>query len=1119
MLSPILSTRSLMRGLLSTILGASLIAAAPSAFAQRSYLSAWSTVVSSDGYTYSSSTSDNDAGCALCHQSLVGGDNYNPYGDDIRLEMLGGADIITAILAVEDLNSDEDPCGYSNIAEIKLNTQPGYTVGDPTEFTGTLDPPCDGNGDPIVTNPDNQTSIENDSVSLPIDAYDPDDDPLTYSAVGLPPGLTINSNTGLISGTISYTAVIHPNLFHDYTVQVSVSDGVNPPVTITFTWSVDDLNRDPVAVDDSANTMEDTDVTILVLANDSDADGDSLTVSSVSDPANGSVTNNGTSVTYTPDPNFDGLDSFDYTVADGFGGSDLATVTVNVTANTNEAPNVQTPAAQTNLETDTVSLQVVASDPDGDALTYGASGLPANLSINPTTGLISGTVSYDAVAHPAIQDVYIVTVSVDDGVNAAVSTSFDWTINDQNRAPVAVNDGPVSTVHDSSVDVNVLANDSDADGDSLMVVSVTQPANGSVTINADFSLTYTPDAGFVGDDSFTYTVEDGFGGSDVATVAVSVTNQAPVAVNDVYSTDQVTTLNIPAPGVLGNDSDADGDALSAVLVSDVSNGSLTLNADGSFSYVPGSIGSDSFTYVASDGISDSNVATVTINVSEINLAPEIVNPGTQNNTELDDVSLAIVASDPNGDTLSYSASGLPVGLSIDPASGVISGTVTYQAVVHPDTAATYAVIVSVDDGSLVSSTSFDWNIDDLNQNPVANDDNATTDPDTAVTVVVLSNDTDVDDDTLSVTGITVQPMNGTVQINADGSITYTPDPGFVSTDNFTYEIADGFGGTDTAIVTISVVNTAPVAMDDNYSVEQDTVLAIVAPGVLANDSDADGDSLTAVLQSIPSNGSVILSANGSFVYEPNPGFVGTDSFTYVANDGFVDSNVATVTISVNEVGVNHPPVAVDDSYSTQQDSVLSIAVPGVLGNDSDVDGDALTAVLDTDPMYGVVSLNANGSFDYTPDAGFIGTDSFTYVANDGELDSNIATVTIEVSAIPTGGDAFLLHVNAPNSPSTNVGNGLDRLVRVFGDSNVVQETTVTLVFDAPEGVNVQSSPESITAVAEPGRPATQYFFNVRLDCVTAGTYEILWTATISAAANDNPDNDTMQAVTTLTCNN
>jgi hypothetical protein len=357
-----------------------------------------------------------------------------------------------------------------------------------------------------------------------------------------------------------------------------------------------------------------------------------------------------------------------------------------------------------------------------------------------------------------------------------------------------------------------------------------------------------------------------------------------------------------------------------------------------------------------------------------------------------------------------------------------------------------------------------------------------------------------------------------VQINGDGSITYTPDQGFVSTDNFTYEIADGFGGTDTAIVTISVVNEAPVAMDDNYSVEQDTVLAIVAPGVLANDSDADGDSLTAVLQSIPSNGSVILSANGSFVYEPNPGFVGSDSFTYVANDGFVDSNLATVTISVNEVGVNHPPVAVDDSYSTQQDSALSIAAPGVLGNDSDVDGDALTAILDTAPSNGVVSLNANGSFDYTPNAGFVGTDSFTYVANDGEADSNVATVTITVNSGTTGGDAFLLHITAPNSPSTNVGNGFDRIVRVWGDSNIVQETTVTLVFDAPEGVSVQSSPASITAIAEPGRPATQYFFDVRLDCVAQGTYEILWTATISAAANDDPSNDMLQDVTTLTCN-
>jgi len=891
--------RSMKSQILVATLGVGVLLTAPSVLANKGISNAWSDA-------YPDSLTDDNAGCLLCHNTPSGTGGFNAYGIDYFLEGLVGA---------ESIDSDGDPGGCTNIEEINNSTQPGWTPGAPPSYTiaGDLDPDpglCgDLNNPPDVTNPSDQLATENQSISLQIDATDQDGDSLSYSAIGLPPGLTINPGTGLISGTVSLDAVSHPNITQDYNVGVSVDDG-NTAVTVNFTWTVDDLNRDPVALDDSAGTLEDTPVAIPVLDNDSDADGDSLVVSSVTSPSNGSVINNGTSITYTPDLDFDGQDTFEYVVFDGYAGSDVATVTVNVTT-VNDPPALETPADQGNFETDTVSLQIVASDPDGDSLTYGALGLPANLAIDSGTGLISGTVSYDAVAHPAIQDVYSVTVQVDDGVNPAVSTGFDWTITDVNRAPVAVNDGSFSVVHDTSAELDVLANDSDADGDSLIVLGIASlPANGTLTINADDTLTYTPDASFVGGDSFTYTIDDGFGETDEASVELTVTNEPPVAVGDVYGTDKVTPLNVPAPGVLGNDSDADGDVLSSVLVSDVSNGTLTLNADGSFSYQPGAIGQDSFTYVANDGISDSNVATVTINVSETNLPPEVVNPGTQDSTETDPVSLAIVASDPNGDVLSYSATGLPTGLEIDSASGVISGSLAYEAVAHPDTAATFAVTVDVADGRLVSSVNFDWNIDDLNQDPDAVDDSATTGIDTPVTVAVLSNDSDADGDTLAVTVITVSPLNGTVVVNNDDSITYTPEPGFASTDSFTYEIEDGFGGTDTAVVNISVLNEAPVAQDDAYSVDQDTILAIAAPGVLANDSDADGDVLTAILQTAPSNGSVILNANGSFVYEPAMGFIGTDSFSYLANDGFVDSNLAVVTITVTEVGVNEPPVEV-----------------------------------------------------------------------------------------------------------------------------------------------------------------------------------------------------------------
>jgi len=188
----------------------------------------------------------------------------------------------------------------------------------------------------------------------------------------------------------------------------------------------------------------------------------------------------------------------------------------------------------------------------------------------------------------------------------------------------------------------------------------------------------------------------------------------------------------------------------------------------------------------------------------------------------------------------------------------------------------------------------------------------------------------------------------------------------------------------------------PVAVDDSYSTDRDTTLSVPAPGVLGNDSDPDGDRLTAVLDTGVSHGTLTLKNNGSFTYTPDTGFVGDDSFTYHANDGTADSNVAAVTITIN--GGNVAPVAVGDSYSTDEDTTLNVPVAtGVLANDSDSDGpDPLAAVLDTDVSHGSLTLNADGSFTYSPNSGYTGQDSFTYHATDGAADSNIAKVTIWV---------------------------------------------------------------------------------------------------------------------------
>ena len=175
------------------------------------------------------------------------------------------------------------------------------------------------------------------------------------------------------------------------------------------------------------------------------------------------------------------------------------------------------------------------------------------------------------------------------------------------------------------------------------------------------------------------------------------------------------------------------------------------------------------------------------------------------------------------------------------------------------------------------------------------------------------------------------------------------------------------------------------------------VLIVPAPGVLSNDEDPDGDTLTVSLSETPANGSVTLDADGSFVYLPDPDFAGEDLFTYIATDGSDNSEIATVTVTV--ILLNRAPVANDDSFQLEEDQVLEVSALGVLENDSDAEGQPLTAVLVSDVSHGSLILNEDGSFTYAPNLDYNGMDSFTYQVSDGDLSSNSAAVSIDVAPV------------------------------------------------------------------------------------------------------------------------
>ena len=215
--------------------------------------------------------------------------------------------------------------------------------------------------------------------------------------------------------------------------------------------------------------------------------------------------------------------------------------------------------------------------------------------------------------------------------------------------------------------------------------------------------------------------------------------------------------------------------------------------------------------------------------------------------------------------------------------------------------------------------------------------------------------------------------------------TASPVTGTIAGANFSWVAGAPFAGS----------NVSPVAGDDAATTSEDTAVTI---GVLANDSDADGDAVAVASVSAPSHGTAVVNAEGTIAYTPAADYSGSDSFTYIATDSQGGLSAAA-TVSVTISNQNDAPSAANDSYSTSEDTPLVMVAPGVLGNDSDPDGDAITASLVSGPLHGTLTLNPNGSFSYTPAADFNGTDTFTYRAGDGSLNSSVATVGIEVIAV------------------------------------------------------------------------------------------------------------------------
>ncbi len=681
--------------------------------------------------------------------------------------------------------------------------------------------------------------------------------------------------------------------------------------------------------------------------------------------------------------------------------------------------------------------------------------------------------------------------------------------------PTAIDDD-FTTPEDTPLSGDVSTNDSDPDGgvltyDTAPVINVT---NGTLTLNADGTFDYIPNLNYVGVDSFEYKVcNDGTPSlCDTAMVYITVTpvNDKPVAEDDNYTTPEDITLT---GNVADNDTDVEGGiTVNTTPISGVAHGTLTLNADGSFTYVPdlNYVGPDEFTYQICDlgtpALCDTAVAYIT--VTPVNDKPIAVD---DDYTTPEDTPLSGNVMDNDTD--------VEGGLSTNttPLSDVVNGTLTLNAdgsfLYSPDLnyvgldSFTYVVC---DGGTpaLCDTAVAYITVTPVNDKPVAEDDNYTTPEDSTLTGNVADNDTDVEG------GITVNTTpisgvaHGTLTLNADGSFTYVPDLNYVGADEFTYQICDlgtpALCDTAVAYITVTPVNDKPIAVDDNYYTDTNTPLT--TENVLDNDNDLDGDGL--VVNTTPLNGplygTLILNADGTFIYTPALNFNGYDQFDYVVCDTGTPTlcDTATVYIKIGnvEVLINQPDtldcatptVTLDGSNSSQGVSFTYTWTTSngniVSGGDTwiavvDMPGDYTLTILDT-----VSSVTATSSVTVmidtlAPTAFIVTPDKITCTAttvflsgNGSEVGTNITYQwTTTSGALGSDTNAILAEANQVGDYQLEVTNTLNGCAAVV-NTTVEYDTVAPTAIIAPVTEDVTCTNQCIQLDASASSAGSIYLW-------------------------------------------
>ncbi len=821
------------------------------------------------------------------------------------------------------------------------------------------------------------TKAEEDSFfRITLRGNDKEGSRLTYRIVNRPPNGTLTGD----APNLTYRPLKDFNGVDLFTFVANDGSLESEPATITV--QVLPINDTPIAMPSDNTGLEDQPLAIDLKG--VDVDGTPLTFTISSAPTRGQLSGTPPNLVYTPARDFNGADSLRFTVSDGILTSAAVRVSINIQP-VNDAPiAVATPVR---LDEDTpAKISLIGTDVDGDPLTYEIVGQPSRGKLIGTPPNLIYAPDQDFFGNDSFQFV------ARDAKSQSAPATFPINVLPINDAP-KIQHLNLTLQEDGSKPILLTA--TSVDGDPLTFSVTTTPKNGKLS-GAAPNLVYTPNKDFNGTDSFTFTARDGALNSDPCTVTVTVLpeNDPPTAQAQVLPLDEDTRIDVVLRG-----SDDSGQPLTYKVTQTTTRGALS-GTPPNLSYRPGTnfVGTDTLQFTTFDGQLTSSPGVITFNVRAINDAPLAI---AQNVTSPEDEKVAITlrGSDVDGDRLTYSIisrttrgalTGTPPNLTYTPADN-FTGIDKFTFAVNDGRVTSAAATVTIQ-------------VTPVNDAPVAVAQNLTVNEDTRLPVILKA--TDVDNSALTYS-VTIRPARGVLSGTAP-NLFYQPNTNFNGADSFTFVASDGKLTSAPVKVSILVapINDAPVVQSQSRSVGAGSKVAIVLSG-----SDVDGDTIRYTIAARPTLGT-LSGTVPNLTYTAPANYSGTQRFSFVANDGKASSAVATVTITVTTTAIQKQLLlsAADDAQLPSVEDQLIVSPGGsqallidgsnsVLANDGVGGSHALKSKISVQPAHGQLTLNDDGTLQYSHNGGNESTDSFKYIASNESIQSAETSVNISIFRI------------------------------------------------------------------------------------------------------------------------